>query len=419
MTIKRAVLRELIDHLDKPEITVIIGPRQVGKTYLMKQMLSRAGEENQKTVYLNLDIENDRRNLESQRTFIDYLHLQLGAQKGVVFLDEIQRKTDAGLFLKGLYDMGLPYKFVVSGSGSLDIKAHIKESLAGRKRVFEIPPISFAEFLNFKTAYQYEEKLTEYCTVEKFAAVRFLEEYMKFGGYPKVIGAQTAKEMYIEIEEIYSSYVEKDVIGLLRIEKSDAFSSLVKIIASQIGQLTNISELSSTLGLSHQTIQKYLWYLEETYIISKSTPFHTNIRSEISKSPVYYFTDMGLRNYLLGLFDIPTIPSLLTGHLFENTIYNHLQKPVHFWRTTDNAEVDFITNAPLFPTPIEAKYHKFTKPVISRSYQNFLSKYHPKTGYLVHLGEEMIEQKNLTTIQFLPFWNVLIDPTIVLKNFGK
>lgn len=410
-------MADLIYHLNKPEITVIIGPRQVGKTYLMRQMMANAQSQNQKTAYLNLDIESDRRYLESQRTFLDYLHLQLGNRKGIVFLDEIQRKTDAGLFLKGLYDMNLSYKLVVSGSGSLDIKAHLKESLAGRKRVFEISPISFPEFVNFKTDYQYEKKLEEYFNVERSQALRFLEEYMRFGGYPKVLLAPTAKEKKIEIEEIYSSYVEKDVIGLLHVEKSDTFSSLLKIIASQIGQLTNISELSSTLGLSHQTIQKYLWYLEQTYIISKSTPFHTNVRSEISKSPVYYFTDPGLRNYLLGIFDIPRVPQLLAGHLFENTIFNHLQKPVHFWRTTDNAEVDFVINIPLSPTPIEAKYQILTKPVISRSYQNFLAKYHPKIGYLVHLGEELAEQKNFTNIHFLPFWKILTDPHVVVGNW--
>lgn len=410
MHIKRTILAQLIKHLDRPEITVISGPRQVGKTYLMKQIMVHAKEKNQKTAYLNLDIENDRQYLESQNRFLEYLHLQIGDQKGIVFLDEIQRKKDAGLFLKGLYDMNLPYKLIVSGSGSLDIKAHIKESLMGRKRVFEIPPISFSEYINFKTAYAFEDKLEEYCHVEKSQTIRFLHEYMKFGGYPKIILASTANEKKIEIEEIYTSYVEKDVIGLLHVEKSDTFSSLLKIVASQIGQLTNISELSSTLGVSQQTIQKYLSYLEETYIISRCTPFHTNMRSEISKSPIYYFTDTGLRNYLMGLFDIPEIPPLLAGHLFENTIANHIKKPVHFWRTTDNAEVDFVIHSPENPTPIEAKYHELTKPTLSRSYQNFLSKYHPKTGYLIHLGDELNLQKDETTIQFLPFWKILISP---------
>lgn len=410
MYIKRAILDLLINHLDKTEITVIVGPRQVGKTYLMQQMLRKAQSQNRKTVYLNLDIEDHRHYLQSQSTFTDYLHLQLGSQNGIVFLDEIQRKIDAGLFLKGLYDMGLPYKFVVSGSGSLDIKAHIKESLAGRKRVFEIPPISFPEFVHFKTEYLYRKKLDEYFKVETSQTLRLIEEYMKFGGYPKVILAPTAGEKKIEIQEIYSSYVEKDVIGLLQVEKSDTFSSLLKIIGSQIGQLINVTELSSTLRLSHQTLQKYLWYLEQTYIIRKSTPFHTNVRSEITKSPVYYFTDIGLRNYLLGLFDIPEIPSMLAGHLFENTIYNHLQKPVHFWRTTDGAEVDFVIHTPLFPTPIEAKYRELIKPEISRSYQNFLSKYNPKTGYIVHLGKEMRRQNNNTNVRFLPFWKILTDP---------
>ncbi len=412
MDIKREILPNLIAHLDKPEITVIIGPRQAGKTYLMRRLQKHVESQNQRTVFLNLDVEDHRQLLRSQSDFIAYLDLQLGKQKGTVFLDEIQRKENAGLFLKGLFDLELPYKLVVSGSGSLDIKAHIKESLAGRKRVFEIFPLSFSEFINFKTSYQFENKLEEYLKIEKSQSIRYLEEYMKFGGYPKVVLAQTSDEKKIEISEIYSSYIEKDISGLLRVDKSDKFSSLLKVLASQIGQLINISELSSTLGLSQQTVQKYLWYLEETYILAKSTPFHTNLRSEISKSPMYYFIDLGLRNYLLGLFNSSPIPTILAGHLFENAIYNHLQKPVNFWRTTDNAEVDFVINTPLSPTPIEAKYQNLSKPTITRSYQNFLLKYKPTTGYVVHLGENMRLQQNQTEITFIPFWKTLV------ANFG-
>ncbi len=413
MDIKRPILQDLIAHLDKPEITAIIGPRQVGKTYLMRQLQKYAVSLNQKTVFLNLDVEDHRQYLRSQSDFIAYLHLQLGNKKGIVFLDEIQRKEDAGFFLKGLFDLELPYKLVVSGSGSLDIKAHVKESLAGRKRIFEISPLSFSEFTNFKTIYQFENKLEEYFQIEKSQGIKLLEEYMKFGGYPKVVLAQTSDEKKVEISEIYSSYIEKDISGLLRVDKSEKFSSLLRVLASQVGQLINISELSSTLGLSHQTIQKYLWYLEETYILTKSNPFHTNLRSEITKSPMYYFVDLGLRNYLLGLFESLPIPSILAGHLFENAIYNHLQKPGKFWRTTDNAEVDFITNTPLSPTPIEAKYQILTKPTITRSFQNFLSKYQPKNGYIVHLGETMQLQKDQSDISFLPFWKIFV------ANFGE
>ena len=419
MSIKRIIFDDLLNHLPKPEITVIIGPRQIGKTYLMRQMQTHAEQRHQKTMYLNLDIENHRHYLDSQSIFLDYLRLQLGTGKGIIFLDEIQRKTDAGLFLKGLYDMKLPYKFVVSGSGSLDIKAHIKESLTGRKRIFEIPPISFPEFVNFKTDYHYEKKLVEYFHLETSRTQRLLEEYMQFGGYPKVILATTTDEKKIEIEEIYRSYIEKDIAGLLHIEKSDVFSSLLRLLASQIGQLTNIRELSSTLRISQPTVKKYIWYLEATFILRRVNPFHTNLRSEISKSPLYYFTDLGLRNYLVNIFTLPQIPSVLSGHLFENTLCNHLIHPLHFWRTTDNAEVDFVINTPLFPTPIEAKYHVLTTPKLTRSYHSFLSKYHPAHGYIIHLGDTMRTKQSNTTIHFLPFWKILTDPNILVANFGK
>lgn len=413
MDIKRLVLNDLRAHLPKSEITVIIGPRQVGKTYLMCQLQTEVESSGQKTVFLNLDIEDHRQYLHSQSDLISYLKLQLGTQGGVVFIDEIQRKVDAGLFLKGIYDQTLPYKFVVSGSGSLDIKAHIKESLAGRKRIFEIHPLTFYEFVDFRTEYKYSNRLEEYFGIEKPASLRFLEEYLKFGGYPKIVTTETNEEKKATMSEIYSSYVEKDVSNLLQVDKPEKFSSLLRILSAQIGQLTNISELASTIGLSHPTIQKYLWYLEETYIIKKLLPYHTNIRSEITKAPLYYFVDLGMRNYLLGMYGITPIPASLVGHLFENAVFNHLQKPINFWRTTDNAEVDFVTNTPLSPTPVEVKYQHLSKPKTTRSYRNFLAKYKPAKGYFVHLGEEMQLQIGTTQVEFLPFWKILVT------NFGK
>lgn len=146
--IKRYILDELKDHLSKKEISFIVGPRQAGKTTLMliiKDYLERKGE---KTLFLNLDIEHDKEFFGSQARLIKRIELELGKQKGFVFIDEIQRKEDAGLFLKGIYDMNLPYKFIVSGSGSVELKAKIHESLVGRKRIFELPTLSFDQTEN-------------------------------------------------------------------------------------------------------------------------------------------------------------------------------------------------------------------------------------------------------------------------------
>ena len=159
--IKRKLFEELKNHLSKQEISFIVGPRQAGKTTVMlflKEYLEKIGE---RAVFLNLDIELDKEFFISQSRLIKKIELELGKQKGFVFIDEIQRKDDAGLFLKGIYDMNLPYKFIGSGSGSVELKEKIHESLVGKKRIFELSPLSFEEFINFKTECKRELQVIE------------------------------------------------------------------------------------------------------------------------------------------------------------------------------------------------------------------------------------------------------------------
>src|SRR3989344_4067836 len=141
--IKRQIMMELEKHLATKEITLIVGPRQAGKTtllLLLKESLEKRGA---KTLLFNMDIENDQRHFINQEALVSKIKLEFGSDSGTVFIDEIQRKADAGLFLKGLYDMRLPYKFVVTGSGSLELKEKIHESLAGRKLIFELGTLTF------------------------------------------------------------------------------------------------------------------------------------------------------------------------------------------------------------------------------------------------------------------------------------
>ena len=185
--IKREMLEKVEDHLEKEEISLIVGARQVGKTTLMQQLKEELEGNGENTLYLSMDIQEDKTHFESQQDLIDRIELEFGEEKGYVFLDEIQRKEDAGLFLKGIYDRELPYKFVVSGSGSLELKENIHESLAGRKRVFELPPVSFKEFVNYETDYEYEDRLDKYFEVNKDETDRLLKKYLNYGGYPRVV----------------------------------------------------------------------------------------------------------------------------------------------------------------------------------------------------------------------------------------
>jgi len=314
---------------------------------LLKEYLEKKGK---KTIFLSLDFESDKQYFISQNALLKKLNLEFGKEKGYVFIDEIQRKENTGLFLKGIYDLNLPYKFIVSGSGSIELKEKIHESLVGRKRIFELNPVSFEEFVNFKTNYRYDKKLNEFFEIEKEKTETFLKEYLNFGGYPRVILEEKLEEKIKIIDEIFRSYLEKDISYLLKVERIDAFSSLIKILASQIGKLINYSEISSTLGISIQSVKNYLWYAEKTFVIQRLTPYFKNPKKEITKSPTVYFYDLGLKNFALDLFGKIDF-STGNGFLFQNFIFNILKEKIrftgakiHFWRTKDKAEVDFVVD---------------------------------------------------------------------------
>lgn len=411
--IRRTIFKDLIDHLDQKEISLIIGPRQAGKTTLMlacKDFLEKKGE---KTVFLNLDIESNKQFFDSQEKLARKIQLEIGQNKGFVFIDEIQRKENAGLFLKGLFDLGLPYKLIVSGSGSLELKEKIHESLVGRKRIFELSTLSFLEFVNFKTDYKYEEKLNEFFEVEGETGKFLLEEYLNFGGYPRVVLADTLDEKQKVLGEIYQSYLEKDIVYLLGLPKTETLIALVKILASQIGNLVNFSELANSLGVSVQTVKNYLWYLEKTFILKKVTPYFSNVRKEITKSPLFYFEDLGLRNYSLGLFGNLNLP-FEAGFLFENFVYRILKEKIglsatkiNFWRSKEGAEVDFVIEAGRRVLPIEVKYQNFKKPEVSRSLRSFLEKYQPSKALVVNLAlTDKVEVKS-SQVLFLPYFDLL------------
>lgn len=410
--IRRIIFEELKKHLVKEEISLIIGPRQVGKTTLMLLLKDYLEEKGEKTTFLSLDFEQDNPFFISQEALIRKLQLELGREKGVVFIDEIQRKENAGIFLKGIYDKNLPYKFIVSGSGSMELKEKIHESLVGRKRIFELTPVSFEEFVNFKTEYRYQDRLNDFFEIEKEKTKHFLEDYLNFGGYPRVILEEKMEEKRRVIDEIFRSYLEKDISYLLKVEKIDAFSNLIKILAGQIGQLVNYSEVASVTGISVPTLKNYFWYAEKTFIIQRLTPYFTNIRKEISKSPKVYFCDIGLRNYALGLFRNIASPTEL-GPIFENFVFNVLKEKLkfsgaalHFWRTKEKAEVDFILNFGKEILPVEAKYKRFTRPEVPRSLRSFISKYRPRKAFIVNMNFSKTLKIDETEVVFSPFWEL-------------
>ena len=413
--IKRILFEKLIKHLSAKEISLIVGPRQSGKTTLMKELLKLLQKEGEQTVFLNLDYEADRIHFLTQDALINKLRLDLGFNGGYVFIDEIQRKENAGLFLKGIYDLDIGYKFIVSGSGSLELKEKIHESLAGRKRLFELNTVSFEEFVNYKTSYKYEKKLAQFFKVEKGKTLQLLTEFMGFGGYPRVVVEDNINEKIMIIDEIYRSYVEKDISFLLKVDKTEAFTRMMKLLAAQAGSLINYSVLAMNSGVSVPTVKKYLWYAEKTFIIKEVLPFFTNKLKEITKSPTVYFNDLGMRNYMIGAFGNLQNPTDI-GLVFQNVIYNILYEKylftptsINFWRTIDKAEVDFIIKKANDLIPVEVKYSSFNKPVLTRSFHSFIEKYCPKEAFLISCEYEDVIKVKKTIVKFIPFYQLLFE----------
>jgi predicted AAA+ superfamily ATPase len=410
--IERKLFEDLKRHLSQKEISLIVGPRQAGKTTLMLILRDYLVKQGNNTLFLSLDFGSDQPFFISQRNLVNKIQLEIGKKKGYVFIDEIQRREDAGIFLKGLYDSNLPYKFIVSGSGSLELKEKIHESLVGRKRIFELNTVSFKEFINFKTDCRYRDSLPEFFALERDRTKELLIEYLNFGGYPRLLLEDEQREKARIIDEIYRSYLERDISYLLRVEKPESFSNLIKVLASQIGRLINYSELSSTLGISIQTIKNYLWYAEKTFIIHRISPFFRNIRKEITKSPVTYFYDLGLRNYALGLYG-GLIHSPEAGFVFQNFILNILRERflpspagIHFWRTKDRAEVDFVIDLGQRILPVEVKFKEMKKPELGRSLRSFINKYQPEVAWVINMELREKIKLDKTEIHFMPFWEL-------------
>jgi len=409
--IRRKILSTLLNHLPAPEITVITGPRQVGKTTLMHQMADTLIAVGKPTLFLHLDNESDAKILGSQASLVERIR-QEGESRVFVFIDEIQLKENAGLFMKGLYDMDLPVKFILSGSGSMELRASIQESMAGRKRMFEVMPVSFFEFADFRSGYAHTGALDSWLMHDFPAALVLLNEYLNFGGYPRVITAPTLHEKMDVINEIYQSYMSKDIQLLLRGHGPEVYGRMMALLAAQTGEMVNLSVLSNETRAALPTVQKYLWYAERTFFLKMIPPLHGNRIKEITKSPVAYFADHGMRNFANRMFgnihnhrDYGFVFQNLICSLLLDTLQRHIYD-LHFWRTVSKAKVDFVIERYENPLPVEVKYSSLKGPEISRSFRSFLDHYHPTDGWVVNLSYAGELPVGNTTVHFIPFFRL-------------
>ena len=270
--------------------------------------------------------------------------------------------NDPSHFLKYLADFEPTLKLIVTGSTSLAIK-RFKDGMTGRKKTFTLFPLDFQEFLLFKENRMLSSVLEEFhfrnlllkkgeIDPERIKPFNhemkaLFEEYVLYGGYPKVVLTKSREDKLEELRELFETYELKDVNVLFDVANLSVFRNLFKLLAGSIGNLLNVNELSGTLGIGRDTIRRYLSILENTFIICALPPFHSNIRKELTKMPKIFFLDTGLRNFALRNFtEISFRPD--KGPLFENAIFGELYKnlgvieQLFFWRTLSKTEADFI-----------------------------------------------------------------------------
>ncbi|MBU2578501.1 ATP-binding protein [Patescibacteria group bacterium] len=348
MSIIRDITLKAQKYLADPEIMLFIGPRQAGKTTILKQ-LQAILEKNTKNIYfLNLEeLEYLELLNQSPKNIFKIFNINL-AQKSYLFIDEIQYLKNPSNFLKYFYDeyQG-KIKLLISGSSAFYLDKKFKDSLAGRKKIFYVFTLSFREFLRFKNEKALAQK--NFCALslkEKEKISFCCQEYIIYGGYPRIVLAPFQEKEDL-LREIAFSYIKKDIYEAnINIKQEEIFYKLFKILSSQIGNLVNSSELAATLGVSKIAIDNYLYVMRKSFHICLLKPFFKNVRKELSKMPKIYFYDLGLRNFFIHNFD-NFITREDKGGLLENAVFRQLRERydeelLKFWRTIQKNEIDFI-----------------------------------------------------------------------------
>lgn len=357
---KRTVIDELSKYLDTDDIIVLHGARQVGKTSILLYIRERLNNEGKRTHLIDLEDSRFVKILDAGvGEFITHLREDGilpsgGKNKVIVFIDEIQYLKNPSSFLKIAADHHKNIKLIVSGSSSFAIKSKFRDSLAGRTVNFEVYPLSFRELLLFK-GYHFEEG-SQYTRKKTDELKVLFREYALYGGYPKIVLTPDLDRKEKYLQQIIDTYVKKDIRDLANVKDVEKFNKLLEALASQSGQMLNVTELSNTTKIAKQTVEKYLFILENTYLLKLIRPFSKNIRSELFRLPKIFFYDTGLMQMLW----LKGLQKELIGVVFETAVFSELvkkydQNAVFYWRTKDKREIDFILKVRNSILPIEVK----------------------------------------------------------------
>ena len=346
MLLQRILQKQILnDLMSSNKVIILYGPRQAGKTTLSKEIIKQTGL---KSLLINAD----------QLKYIDILSSRdlkklqsLVSGYELLFIDEGQRIPEIGINLKILHDQIPELKILVTGSSSFLLSDRVSEALTGRKKIYTLLPISMKELTIDYNEFELNDQL---------------DERLVYGMYPEVITTINYKNKEDYLFEVITSYLYKDILELENIRYPMKIRDLLRLLSFQLGAQVSINELCNTLRLNRETVERYLFLLEQSFIIFRLTAFSRNQRNEISKSQKFYFYDNGIRNMM-----IDNMNSLETrndiGALWENFIiserkkkmlYNQTHVNSFFWRNYAGAELDIVEEINTKLTAFEIKYKK-------------------------------------------------------------
>lgn len=331
MLIPRAITSSLLERLEPGRVVVVYGPRQVGKSTLLHEVVEKAGFQ---TLWLNGD--ETRVQDQFREANLAPLRAVVGGYELVV-IDEAQKIPDIGLKLKIIVDAMKDLRLLVSGSSSFDLAHQIGEPLVGRKWTFTLYPIAQLEMVRAELTDQWHLKGQ-------------LEEYLVYGSYPRVVQLTNAQRKMDYLKELVDGYLFNDILELDGLRNARRVRDICRLLAFQIGHEVSVSELAQGVELSRNTVYRYLDMLGKAFVIRRVSGFSRNLRNEIRKNDRYYFWDNGVRNALIENLNGLALRNDV-GQLFENFIamervkkltYDSIHRNIYFWRTHDLQEIDIV-----------------------------------------------------------------------------
>lgn len=338
-----------LDNLIKPgKVLVIIGPRQVGKSTLLKNYLTSCKKKYKLVSGDNIKVDTilSSRNFDQIQAFVEGYD--------IIAIDEVQQIENVGVGLKIMVDNNPNLIIIVTGSSSLKISHDIGEPLTGRKRTITLYPFAQMELLAEHNRFELKEKMND---------------FLVYGNYPEVYLQKTKTDKHEMLRELADSYLLKDVFALETLKAPRQLVDLLKLLAFQIGSLVSLNELSNKLMIDVKTVSRYLEILEKSFVIKKLSGFSRNLRDEVTSKAKYYFWDTGIRNAVINQFnDIEYRNDV--GCLFENFMimerikfnsYTRNYGDIYFWRNYSGHEIDLIEERNGIQEAYEFKYNSEKK----------------------------------------------------------